>query len=207
MPKESVDTRLHTFRSPKFKSVVHEAIRFFDSTPVHPLPPKSRFSAGGVYALYYVGKSPLYCHIAILNKSTCSQPIYVGKAVLPGWRTARAANKSDAESLYSRLREHSRSIAQGAGLQASDFLTRFMILEGLEIDLVVPVEAELIRQYKPLWNTYVDGFGNHDPGKGRYKQARSEWDVLHPGRLWAKRLTGRSPRRKSIIEKIERLGR
>ena len=31
----------------------------------------------------------------------------------------------------------------------------------------------------------IDGYGNHDPGKGRYNQARSRWDVLHPGRAWA----------------------
>lgn len=77
-----------------------------------------------------------------------------------------------------------------------------MILEGIESDLVVPVEAELIRQYTPLWNTVIDGFGNHDPGSGRYNQARSEWDVLHPGRPWAKRLTGTSPVRKDVIEKV-----
>ena len=79
-----------------------------------------------------------------------------------------------------------------------------MILEGLESDLVVPVEAELIHRYRPLWNCVVDGFGNHDPGKGRYNQARSEWDVLHPGRPWADRLTGKSPRMKDILAKIER---
>jgi hypothetical protein len=80
-----------------------------------------------------------------------------------------------------------------------------MILSGVEGDLVVPVEAELIRRYRPLWNTVVDGFGNHDPGAGRYNQARSEWDVLHPGRLWAERLTGESPRREDVIAKIRRL--
>jgi hypothetical protein len=36
--------------------------------------------------------------------------------------------------------------------------------------------AELVK------DAAVDGFGNHDPGKGRYKQARSDWDVIHPGR-------------------------
>jgi hypothetical protein len=77
-----------------------------------------------------------------------------------------------------------------------------MILEGATSDLVVPVEAELIRRYAPLWNSVVDGFGNHDPGKGRYNQARSEWDVLHPGRPWAERLTGESPRLEDVIAKV-----
>ncbi len=31
-------------------------------------------------------------------------------------------------------------------------------------------------------NKIIDGFGNHDPGKGRYNQLRSRWDKLHPGR-------------------------
>ena len=78
-----------------------------------------------------------------------------------------------------------------------------MILGGVESDLVVPVEAEMIRRYRPLWNTVVDGFGNHDPGKGRYNQARSEWDVLHPGRYWAERLTGESPHLNDIVVRIQ----
>jgi len=87
-------------------------------------------------------------------------------------------------------------------LQVSDFRCRFMILSGIEADLIVPVEAELIRRYRPLWNTVVDGFGNHDPGKGRYNQARSEWDVLHPGRPWARKLTGEPPRFEDIVAKV-----
>jgi hypothetical protein len=122
--------------------------------------------------------------------------------VLPGWRTARTTNKAEAASLFSRLREHARSVSLGANLAPSDFQTRFMILEGLESDLVVPVEAELIRRFKPLWNSLVDGFGNHDPGSGRYKQARSEWDILHPGRPWAKRLKGSPPLLQNILAKI-----
>ncbi|MBN1485361.1 MAG: Eco29kI family restriction endonuclease [Chloroflexia bacterium] len=55
--------------------------------------------------------------------------------------------------------------------------------------------------WNPLWNSGLDGFGNHDPGRGRYNQAKSEWDVLHPGRPWAERLTGASPGLKEIIEK------
>ena len=181
------DIKLHTFRSPKFKSVVQEAIKFFAGTPVHPLPPADRFFSGGVYALYYVGNFKLYRHIAALNSTSLSQPIYVGKAVPPGWRTARAASSAEITSLRGRLREHARNIGQVKNVDVASFRTRFMILEGLESDLVVPVEAELIRRYRPLWNCVVDGFGNHDPGKGRYNQARSEWDVLHPGRQWAGR--------------------
>jgi hypothetical protein len=195
------DASLHVFRSPKFQSVVDDAIRFIAQTPVHPLRPPAQFIGSGVYALYYVGDYELYARIANLNRDTCVQPIYVGKAVPPGWRTARAT-ESETPDLYQRLREHARSIQQGANLQIDHFKCRFMILSGVESDLVVPVEAELIRRHRPLWNSVVDGFGNHDPGGGRYNQARSEWDILHPGRSWTERLTGESPHREDVIAKI-----
>ncbi|MFQ5610798.1 MAG: Eco29kI family restriction endonuclease [Anaerolineae bacterium] len=192
----------HVFHSRKFRSVVDEAIRFFTVTPAHKLPPPSQFIGAGVYGLYYLGDYELYAKIARLNKNTCIQPIYVGKAVPPGWRTARTVDTTTPD-LYRRLREHTRSIQQAKNLEIGDFRCRFMILTGIESDLVVPVEAELIRRYKPLWNTVIDGFGNHDPGAGRYNQARSEWDVLHPGRPWAARLTGESPRLEDVIAKVQ----
>jgi Eco29kI restriction endonuclease len=195
------DYSLHIFRSPKFQSVVNEAIEFFVETPLHRLPPPNQFLGPGVYGLYYIGVYELYAKISELNRSTCVQPIYVGKAVPPGWRTARTGT-SETFDLYQRLREHTRSIQQGANLDIDDFRCKFMILNGIESDLIVPVEAELIRRFMPLWNTLVDGFGNHDPGAGRYNQARSEWDVLHPGRLWAVRLTGASPKLENVIAKV-----
>jgi hypothetical protein len=45
----------------------------------------------------------------------------------------------------------------------------------------------LIQRFKPIWNLYIEGFGNHDPGGGRYQQKRSALDVMHPGRTWALR--------------------
>jgi len=196
------DYNLHIFHSPKFRSIVDDAIRFFVGTPVHRLPPPGRFIGSGVYGLYYVGDYELYARIANLNRDAYVQPIYVGKAVPSGWRTARVID-SETPDLYRRLQEHTRSIQQAANLQIDHFRCRFMILTGVESDLVVPVEAELIRRHKPLWNTVIDGFGNHDPGAGRYNQARSEWDILHPGRPWVERLTGESPRLESVIAKIQ----
>ncbi len=196
------DFSLHVFHSPKFQSVVEDAISFFNETPVHKLPPPGRFIGGGIYALYYTGSFEFYLPIAKLNRENMNQPIYVGKAVSPGWRTART-QISETPDLYNRLREHARSIQQTSNLSLDDFMCRFMILKDAESDLVVPVEAELIRRYTPLWNTVVDGFGNHDPGSGRYNQAKSEWDVLHPGRPWAEKLTGVSPPLGDIIEKVQ----
>jgi len=195
------DYSSHVFHSPQFQSIVDEAIDFFTGTPAHRLLPPSSFIGSGVYGLYYVGDYELYTEITDLNQKACVQPIYVGKAVPPGWRAARST-ESKTPVLYRRLQEHARSIQQARNLQVDDFRCRFMILGGVESDLVVPVEAELIRRYRPLWNSTVDGFGNHDPGKGRYNQAKSEWDVLHPGRLWAERLTGESPRLENVIAKV-----
>ena len=85
---ELVSVELHTFQSPKFHSVVEEAIDFFERTPVHRLSPPSGFSGGGVYALYYLGDCELYTKIAQLDQDVCASPTYVGKAVPPGWRAA-----------------------------------------------------------------------------------------------------------------------
>ena len=192
----------HVLRLPEFKGVVEKAVHFFEATPVLELPPPRRFPGCGVYALYYLGNLKIYGPLARANQSMCRQPIYVGKAVPPGRRRGRTTS-SDGAQLYSRLREHVRSIEWARDLEVSDFRCRFMILEGTLVDLIVPVESELIRRYKPLWNTVIDGFGNHDPGSGRYDQAPSEWDVLHPGRPWVERLTGKPPDRKRIEAKIQ----
>jgi hypothetical protein len=192
---------LHTFRSPAFQSVVNEAISFFENMPLYALPPVS-FNGAGVYGLYYIGDHPLYAKLASINQPPTARAIYIGKAVAPGWRTGRSISAGKAE-LWRRLNEHGRSIQQSIDLQLADFRCRFIILNGNEGDLVVPIEAALIRKYQPLWNTVVDGFGNHDPGRGRYNQAVSEWDILHPGRPWAARLLGVSPRREDIVTKVQ----
>lgn len=197
----AVELKRHVFRSPAFKSVVDEAVRFLSKTPIHPLPPAKTFVGSGVYAIYYCGGYEPYSPLSKLNKRQPCLPIYVGKAVPPGWRTART-KLSTSPDLSNRLRQHAASIKCDADLDIKDFSCRFLVLTEVEGDLVVPVEAELIRRFKPLWNTVVDGFGNHDPGKGRYEQAQSEWDALHPGRLWAKRLRGKSPEAKNVLERI-----
>jgi hypothetical protein len=193
---------LHIFQSPKFRGIVDDAVSFFNATSVQILPPPESFVGAGVYALYYLGSFKHYQRLSAANQEVCTAPIYVGKAVPPGWRTARV-KRSDSPALYGRLREHHRSIEQVENLDTGSFRCRFMILRDIESDLVVPVEAELIRLYRPLWNTTLDGFGNHDPGSGRYNQAPSEWDTLHPGRIWASRLRGTPPDLSRIIGKVE----
>ena len=197
----SFDPAQHTFKSTGFQKVVNKAITFFMETPVYPLPPPEPFAGPGVYALYYTGSFPYYVTIAAANRSAYRQPLYVGKAVPEGWRTGRTVER-ETRKLYQRLREHTRGIEQAENLDIRDFRCRLMILMEDETNLISVVESELFRRYTPLWNAYFDGFGNHDPGSGRYDQAVSEWDALHPGRPWVSRLTGPKPSVADVIAKI-----
>lgn len=87
--------------------------------------------------------------------------------------------------LFNRLREHAESINQARNLSLSDFQCRYLTVDDIWIPLA---ESVLIDMFAPIWNTTVAGFGNHDPGAGRYNQQRSPWDILHEGRPWADKL-------------------
>ncbi len=196
------DREKHVYDSNAFDEIIKDTIRFFNGTPVHILPPPVRFPGTGVYALYYIGKSGYYKPLFEINRLEFSQPIYVGKAVPRGWRQSKNTNEGKfSHELFGRLKEHGKSIEQAINLELTDFYCRFMILENSASNLISTVEAELIRHYKPIWNTHLDGFGNHDPGSGRYNQKKSGWDILHSGRSWSEKCLGQS----LTIEDIEKL--
>ena len=89
------------------------------------------------------------------------------------------------EVLFRRLREHAESIEQAENLDPRDFRCRYLVVD----DIWIPLgEALLIAMFFPLWSHQIEGFGIHDPGRGRYNQQRSPWDTIHPGRPWAARL-------------------
>ncbi|ASF46770.1 Eco29kI family restriction endonuclease [Methylovulum psychrotolerans] len=200
MKLQPFDRSKHLYRNEAFAELVKDAVRFFNGTPVHPIPPAESFLGTGVYALYYTGKNPLYTKYAELNRLAYSYPIYVGKAVPKGWRQARTSDNllNQSRELAGHLREHGRSISVGAELALEDFMCRFVIFEADGSDMIGTIEAALIRLNTPLWNTVVDGFGNHDPGSGRYGQAKSDWDVIHEGRAWANKCNG-VPTEKNVI--------
>ncbi len=163
---------------------------------VEPLPPEP-FAGAGVYAIYYVGAFRPYAPIAAGNRDNCfERPIYVGKAIPAGARKGNVGLGEDPGLvLYSRLRQHAASVDQATNLDGSDFLCRYIAVD----DIWIPLgEALLIEMFAPLWNLVVDGFGNHDPGSGRHNQAPSAWDILHPGRPWVRKLTGRSRRASEV---------
>lgn len=183
----------HIYTSDAFEELIKDTVRFFNGTPVQTLPPSVKFHGTGVYAIYYTGRNDYYKEVSEQNRLEFHQPIYVGKAVPGGWRQAREKKLGlNTFELFGRLKEHGKSLKQAKNLEESDFWCRFMILENNASHLIGTVEAALIRFYKPIWNTKIDGFGNHDPGSGRYNQRKSEWDVIHPGRPWADKCLGES---------------
>lgn len=178
---------------------------------VHAMATLEEFKGAGVYAIYYRGDHPAYAEIARRNADgKAVQPIYVGKAVPAGARTGRtapvarrraraddtppeareerAAPAAHGKWLYKRLSEHADSLRAASNLEIDDFSCRFLVVD----DVWIPLgESMLIARYAPVWNSLLDGFGNHNPGGGRYQGLRPRWDVLHPGRAWADRCQAR----------------
>jgi hypothetical protein len=66
-------------------------------------------------------------------------------------------------------------------------------------------ESLLIRQFRPLWNVVVEGFGNNPTGGPREGQKRSPWDTLHPGRTGVGQATEETIKREQHLrEKIDK---
>ena len=149
--------------------------------------PPATFLGAGVYAIYYAGAFDPYESVASTDRDdTAAVPLYVGKAVPAGARKGgHGLDANRSTDLYRRLKEHATSIEQARNIELADFWCRYLVVD----DICIPLgESLLIGRFSPVWNTVVDGFGNHAPGRGRLDQARSRWDVLHPGRPWAEKL-------------------
>lgn len=149
-----------------------------------------KFNGAGIYAIYYTGDFPLYAPLSACNANDqFTAPIYVGKAVPAGARKGGfGLGINPGTALFARLNDHAKSIKQAENLNIGDFYCRFLVVD----DIWIPLgESLLISKFSPLWNNWLDGFGNHDPGKGRYQQERSRWDVVHPGRDFAMKCADR----------------
>jgi len=157
----------------------------------------------GVYVIYYRGDFAPYAPLSADNKIDWRLPIYVGKAIPSGGRKGGISHAGAATgtALESRLRKHAASIRSVDNLDIAHFVVRSIVLDDIWIPLA---ENMLIETFKPLWNVTVEGFGINDPGKGRAQQKRSSWDVLHPGRLYAERLTGGGAHVSLILQRIDR---
>lgn len=154
-------------------------------SPLHDLPPEP-FIGAGVYLLYYTGNNPIYRLLVQANQNGAFYPIYVGKAVPAGARKGGLGlNVSHGSVLYNRLTEHAESVDAAENLSVEDFKCRFLVVDDIWIPLA---ESLMIERFAPVWNQVLDGFGNHDPGRGRYSGKKPFWDCVHPGREWANRL-------------------
>jgi len=205
MPQQTPSLEAHTYRDGAFKALIESACSFFAATPIHTLPPSFNFNGTGVYGIYYRGDFEHYKPLSSLNSSKLIHPIYIGKAVPKGWRQSRISAEAVTKSteLSTRLRQHASSIRSVSNLNLSHFYCRFMILEAYSSDMIGTLEAALIKRFRPLWNSSLDGFGNHDPGSGRYEQAKSDWDVLHAGRSWAEKCKGQHSSIEAIMNIIK----
>lgn len=160
------------------------------------------FVGAGIYTIYYTGDFQAYKLIGERNKGgKFEAPIYVGKAVPKGARKGgTGSDSSSTKALFSRLQEHAESIEATKNLDIKDFHCRYLVVD----DIWIPLgESLLIAKFAPVWNTVIDGFGNHDPGKGRYEGMRPRWDVLHPGRSWAEKCKERPETAKQISKEVE----
>ena len=159
------------------------------------------FYGAGIYAIYYTGDFSVYEPISEHNRNQqFKAPIYIGKAVPKGARKGGDLQGFPGKVLYDRIKQHSKSIAEASNLHITDFYCRYLIVD----DIWIPLgESLLIAKFNPLWNKLIDGFGNHDPGKGRHAGLRPRWDVLHPGRPWAEQCRPRDESAAQIVREVQ----
>lgn len=158
------------------------------------------FEGAGIYAIYYSGDLEAYEEITKRNRDGMFKaPIYIGKAVPKGARKGGDLDASPGKVLFKRLSEHKESIEAARNLRLEDFHCRYLVVD----DIWIPLgESLLIAKFSPIWNKFLDGFGNHDPGKGRHAGFRPKWDVLHPGRAWAQRCKERPETAERILLEV-----
>ena len=167
-----------------------------------PLGDTPKFEGAGIYAIYYFGDFPAYASLKNANRNAGQEtPIYVGKAVPQGAR--KGGLELDAKVgtvLRKRLREHAQTIRSSENLRIEDFRCRFLVVD----DIWIPLgESLLIARHSPIWNHILEGFGNHDPGSGRYGGKRTRWDVMHPGREWAMKCKARDETAQQLATEIK----
>lgn len=149
----------------------------------------SPFYGNGVYALFYTGDYDPYRRLSDQNKrSPGSWPIYIGKAAPSNRKgnldTSIVDTKEAGSALFERSQDHKKSVTAVDNLDVKDFQIRLMVCSYIWTPMV---ETALIARFTPVWNSLLDGFGNHDPGSGRVGGKMSKWDTLHPGRGWVEK--------------------
>ncbi|MBI9085758.1 MAG: Eco29kI family restriction endonuclease [Desulfobacterales bacterium] len=88
------------------------------------------------------------------------------------------------QALYTRLKEHSKSMTK-ADLPLADFYFR---AAPIQTGMQAAVEDFMIRLFRPIWNKEIKicyGIGKHGDSASTRANKRSPWDTMHPGRKWA----------------------
>jgi hypothetical protein len=155
----------------------------------------SPFYGAGVYAIYYHGKKVE----AYLPLSGTETPIYVGKANPKNPQAETVEEQGQA--LFSRLKEHSKSIGK-VNLPLTDFYFR---AAPIQTGMQAAVEDFMIRLFQPIWNKETKicyGIGKHGDSASTRANKRSPWDTMHPGRKWATHTTVDQFTRREIEKRI-----
>lgn len=177
-------------------------LRELERRALEPLASVRSFDGTGIYALYYFGSEAPYSALGSFNREHETPiPIYVGRSQDPGAR--QGLNPFVAVKkplLWNRIKEHKRNIESASGIDIGDFRARSLVAMPIWIPLA---EAMAIRRYRPVWNSQLQGFGIHAPGKGRKDQQRSAWDELHPGRGFAVNLRQNDQGRKALLARTQ----
>ena len=139
-----------------YDTLMAGTVAHFEKQERIPLDEVAEVKGPGIYALYYEGVMAEYRPIADGRR-----PIYAGKAVPKGSRTG---GELDVEHpvLRERIRQHARSIEPVRNLDIKDFSCRVLAIVPVWI---VFAEQALIKRYRPVWNSCLDGFGKHENTK------------------------------------------
>jgi hypothetical protein len=157
------------------------------------------FPGAKLYAIYYTGEHklfPAYEQLALANSAgKLTLPIYVRKSDQA--TQTGLPEPTSTQKIYRRLLRHRASIeAASSTLDIRDFYCRWLVLVDSFIGLG---EAQMIRLYRPVWNSPLRGFGNNPTGVPRESGKKSAWDSVHPGRTGV----GREPHQVGVDTLLE----
>jgi hypothetical protein len=208
-PLRAVDETESLFQDIAYDPLSYENLgesiaRALEDRPVVPLADLPRFDGVGIYALYYKGDFPAYAPLANANREhDGSWAIYVGRKDADNARKGdpdqRTLKEGAKRGLWDRINKHRQSINLAENLDINDFSVRFLVVAPVWVSLA---EIISIRDNTPVWNSLLDGFGNHSPGGGRSNMQRPKWDMVHPGRLWAAKLRENDMSRQQLEQEV-----
>jgi len=108
----------------------------------------------------------------------------IGKAGPKGGRTGAFNAEYDVPKLAGRIGDHYESVQEAQNLRTNNFTFTYLKLQKPFIEFA---ETALINEYRPWWNSYITGLGNHDVGANRSGSEQSMWDTFHPGRYFVQK--------------------